>query len=229
MRRTQAPESSCAYGTAHSSNRKKQESRARPIISLDAAMKIFFHFQHQRRGASEFFRWPLRVRIVFAVLISVLLAAGCGKPPSEGTTPPISESWNPPKDGTNIVILYSSVQGGKGYKFEVPRARIEKLADWTPASNTIPLAPQQAARLALAWYRSLHPTITNLQASSISLQRIFRYETKWAYHVFLVPPEGAGPFQEPKDSMRTAVVLLDGTVVDPVSDPDTNRWPKIHL
>ena len=163
------------------------------------------------------------------LLIGLTLAAGCGGPASDGPTSPVSESWNPPKDSTNIVILYSSVQGGKAYKFEVPRARIEGLPNWSAASNTIPLQPHQAGRLALAWYQSRHPSITNLQASSISLQRIPWYETKWAYQVFLVPPEEARPFEEPKDSTRTIVVLLDGTVVEPVIDPDAKHRPQINL
>ena len=83
--------------------------------------------------------------------------------------------------------------------------------------------------LALAWYQSRHPSITNLQASSISLQRISWYETKWAYQVFLVPPEEARPFAEPEDSIRTIVVLLDGTFVEPVIDPDAKRRPQINL
>ena len=164
-----------------------------------------------------------------ALLIGLTIVAGCGRPATDGPTSPVSESWNPPKDSTNIVILYSSVQGGKAYKFEVPMTRIEKLPDWSAASNTIPLQPQQAGQLALAWYQSRHPFITNLQASSISLQRISWYDTKWAYQVFLVPPEEARPFADLKDSIRTIVVLLDGTVVEPVIDPDAKRRPQINL
>jgi len=164
-----------------------------------------------------------------ALVICVVLSASCGRPGSDSPAAPVSESWNPPKDSTNIVILYASVQGGKAYKFEVPRARVEKLPDWSAASNTIPLQPQRAGQLALAWYQSRHPSITNLQASSISLQRIFWYETKWAYHVFLVPPEAARLFDEPRDSIRTIIVLLDGTVVEPVIDPDAKRRPQINL
>jgi hypothetical protein len=171
----------------------------------------------------------LRMKTAPALLIGLTLVAGCGRPASDTRTSPVSESWNPPKDSTNVVILYSSVQGGKAYKFEVPRARVEKLPDWSAASTTIPLQPQQAGQLALAWYQSRHPSITNLQASSISLQRISWYETKWAYQVFLVPPEKSRPFEEPKDSISTVVVLLDGTIVDPVIDPDANRRPRINL
>jgi hypothetical protein len=164
-----------------------------------------------------------------ALLIGLSIVAGCGRPATDSPTSPVSESWNPPKDSTNIVILYSSVQGGKAYKFEVPRTRIEKLPDWSAASNTIPVQPQQAGQLAVAWYQSRHPSTTNLQASSITLQRISWYETKWAYQVLLVPPEEARPFAEPKDSISTIVVLLDGTVVEPVIDRDAKRRPQINL
>jgi hypothetical protein len=171
----------------------------------------------------------VHMKAPIALLMSAVLIAGCDRGGSNSSPPPVSQSWNPPKDSTNIVILYSSVQGGKAYKFEVPRARVEKLPDWSAASITIPLQPQQAGQLALAWYRFRHPTITNLQASSISLQRISWYETKWAYQVFLVPPEEARPFAEPKDSISTIVVLLDGTIVEPVIDRDARRRPQVHL
>jgi hypothetical protein len=170
------------------------------------------------------------MRIIFGLLIGLALVAGCGRPETEAPQTPATETWNPPRDSTNVDILTSSVQGGNTYKFEVPRARIEALPDWDPSSNTIPFLPQQAAQLALARYRYLHPSVTNdLQASSISLQTISWFRSKWAYHVFLVPPEGARPFVEPKDSIRTMVVLLDGTVVDPVIDRGPKRGPDIRL
>lgn len=196
-------------------------------------MTTSFHAVGQRRGVAGSDRWPyiigLPMKTAVALLIGLTIVTGCGSSASDAPTPPVSESWNPPTDSTNVVILYSSVQGGKAYKFEVARARIERLPNWSAASNTIPLQPQQAGQLALTWYQSRHPSTTNLQASSISLQRISWFETKWAYQVFLVPPEEARPFQEPKDSIRTMVVLLDGTVVDPIIDPDAKRRPQINL
>lgn len=34
----------------------------KPITLLDAAMSSLFHVECQRRGASEFFRWPIENR-----------------------------------------------------------------------------------------------------------------------------------------------------------------------
>ena len=170
------------------------------------------------------------MKIIFGPLIGLVLVAGCGRPEAETPRTPPTETWNPPRNATNVEILTYSVQGGNRYKYEASRGMVERLPDWSPASNTIPLLPQQAAQLALAHYKSLHPSVTNeLEASSISLQTISWFRSKWAYNVFLVTPEGAPPFVEPKDSIRTIIVLLDGTVVDPIVDRSPKRGLDIHL
>lgn len=169
------------------------------------------------------------MRIGLGLLVALALVAGCDRPAEESKAPPVTESWNPPKDSTNVVLLCTSSAGGIGYKFEVRRAAIEKIPDWGPSSNTIPLLPQQAAQLALARYQSLHPSLTNLQAFSISLQPISWYSSKWAYYISLVPQDRTHPFLEPSNSLRTMVVLLDGTVVDPIIDADAKRRLRIDL
>ena len=129
-----------------------------------------------------------------------------------------------------VLILTASIEGGKPYKFEVPRVVIERLPDWSPTSDSIPLSPQRAAQLALTRYKSMAQSGTNeIETSAISLQTISWFHSKWAYHISFVPREGVGSPPEHNDLPRTMVVLLDGTVVDPVVDRGPQRGPKIHL
>ena len=83
------------------------------------------------------------MKTAFGLLIGLALIAGCDKPAGGSKGSPVIESWNPPKDSTNVVLLYSSSADRTGYKFEVPKAMVERLPDWDPNSNTIPLLPQQ--------------------------------------------------------------------------------------
>jgi hypothetical protein len=129
------------------------------------------------------------------------------------------ETFNPPRDSTNLVLLTLGIRHRNiSYKYEVPRARIERLPDWAPTSNSIPLLPQQAAQMAVAHYRSLHPSVTNeLEARSVSLERILWFESKWAYYVRLASVESSRPSVEPEDP-KTIILLLDSTFVEPVID-----------
>jgi hypothetical protein len=84
----------------------------------------------------------------------------------------------PTGNETNVELLY-----GGGFKYEVPRSKLETLPDWTVESNTIPLLPQQAAKIALARFSSLHPAITNVDTRNITMRRLSCGGSKWAYYV----------------------------------------------
>ena len=170
------------------------------------------------------------MKTAFSVMMGLALLAGCDRPEEGRAGAPPMETFNPPKDSTNVLILTASIEGGKIFKFEVPRAVIESLPDWSPTSNSIPLLPQRAAQLAWTRYKLLSQSGTNeLETSAISLQTISWFRSKWAYHISFVPRERVGYSPEHNDLPRTMVVLLDGTVVDPVIDRGPQRGPKIHL
>jgi hypothetical protein len=170
------------------------------------------------------------VKSSFSLMLGLALLAGCDRPEGGRSGAPARETFNPPKDSTNVLILTASIEGGKPYKFEVPRAVIEGLPDGSPTSETIPLPPQRAAQLALSRYKSLAQLGTNdIETSAISLQTISWFHSKWAYHISFVPRDGARSSPEHNDLPRTMVVLLNGTVVNPVIDRSPQRGPKIHL
>ncbi len=172
------------------------------------------------------------MKLTFSLVLGLALLAGCRKPEADSSRGPATETFNPPRDSTNVLILSASIEGGKPYKFEVPRAAIERLPDWSPTAESIPLSPQRAAQLALARYKSLSPASTNtneLEISAISLQTISWFRSKWAYYVSFVARESVRPSPQSNDLPRTMVVLLDGTVVDPVIDRGPRRGPDIHL
>jgi hypothetical protein len=170
------------------------------------------------------------MKIMFSLVLGLTLLVGCDRPEADRSREPATVTFNPPKDSANVLILTVSIEGGKHYKFEVPRAAIERLPDWSPTSDSIPLSPQRAAQLALARYKSLSPSSTNdLETSAISLQTISWFRSKWAYSVSFVSREAVRPFTEPNDLPRTMVVLLDGTVVEPVIDRGPRSGPTVHL
>ncbi len=170
------------------------------------------------------------MKITFSLVLGLALLAGCDRPEADSSGTPATETFNPPKDSTNVLILTASIQGGKPYKFEVTRAVIERLPDWSPSSEEIPLSPQRAAQLALARYKSLSPSSSNeLEISTLSLQRISWFHSKWAYHISFVPHESVRSSEGRNDLPSTMVVLLDGTVVDPVVDRSPRKGPKINL
>ena len=152
------------------------------------------------------------------LLLGLALSANFDSAAAELPTPQSTESSSLTGNGTNVVLLY-----GGGYKYEVSRAKLETLPDWSIASNSIPLLPQQAAQIALARYSSLHPTISNLEVRNIFMRRISCDGSKWMYHVQVDYPP-----MRPQDSPPTKMVIVffDGTVVDPVIDPDASRRPR---
>jgi hypothetical protein len=107
------------------------------------------------------------MKIPLAFLIGLAVSATFDTPAAELPKAPATESLIPTGNNTNVVLLY-----GGGYKHEVPRSKLATLPDWTVESNTIPLLPQQAARIALARFSSLHPTITNIETSNITMVEV---------------------------------------------------------
>jgi hypothetical protein len=158
-----------------------------------------------------------------AFLISLALCANFDAVAAELPKAAATESLIPTGNDTNVVLGY-----GGGYKYEVSKAKLETLPDWSVESNTIPLLPQQAAQIALARFSSLHPAIANVETRSITMRRISCGGSKWMYQVQVDFPQTPrlvedSPRVEPPPMV---IVFFDGTVVDPVIDPDASRRPR---
>jgi hypothetical protein len=164
-----------------------------------------------------------------ALWIGLALCANFDAAAAELPKATATEPLIPTGNDTNVVLLY-----GGGYKHEVPRSKLETLPDWTVESNTIPLLPQQAARIALARFSSLHPAITNIETSNITMRRLSCGGSKWAYYVQVDYPQTLRSIAETQDSSKmdpphNVIVFFDGTAVDPIIDPDASRRPRPRL
>ena len=108
--------------------------------------------------------------------------------------------------------------------YAISRERLAAQPDWSPTNRDIPLQPQQAAAIALKWYRARYPAVAkSISISSIGLQAIPLTDyRKWHYTVSSDFPDDAHP--KLPDGVIYAVVLLDGTVVEPQVNPNPPRW-----
>ena len=122
---------------------------------------------------------------------------------------------------TNVYLLSTcSTDRTTAYKFEIPRSKFGNLAEWTPSSSSIPLQPQRAAQLALKRYRSLYPSANTAFVLGFTLTPLEgTHFKKWMYWVNFSASED-GSIKLPAKAAECLVVLLDGTVVDPVVDPE---------
>jgi hypothetical protein len=116
---------------------------------------------------------------MFALFVSLLLAAGCNRSDVQAPQSAAPRSEAQSEDGTNVVLVYTASDDNTCYKFQVARSTIENLPGWSPASNSIPLQPQLAAQLALKRYKSIYPTATNLMASEIELSAGPHFLDQW--------------------------------------------------
>jgi len=122
---------------------------------------------------------------------------------------------------TNVHLLSTcSTDRTTAYKFEIPRSKFDKLAEWTPSSNSISLQPQRAAQLAPQRYRPLYPSAKTAFVLGFTLTPLSgTHFKKWMYWVDFSASEN-GSVMLPAKAVGCLVVLLDGTVVDPAVDPE---------
>lgn len=130
-------------------------------------------------------------------------------------------------DGTNQ--FYLTTTSGCDEKIEldfaISRERLAAQPDWSPTNCDIPLQPQQAAAIALKCYRAKYPAVADsISVTSLSLQAIQLTDFhKWHYTVVFYFRDDAAK-KLPNDVVSIAVVLLDGTIVEPQISPHPSNW-----
>lgn len=109
-------------------------------------------------------------------------------------------------------------------EYAISRERLAAQQDWTPTDHDIPVQPQRAAAIALKWFHARYPFVAkSISISSIALQAIPLTDYhKWHYTVSIDFPDDAHP--KMADGVFQAVVLLDGTIVEPQVNPNPPRW-----
>ena len=97
--------------------------------------------------------------------------------------------------------------------YSVPYARIEAQPTWKPAEQPIPLLPEKAVALAVAWAQSHLPAGTQVTAEQITLRQTRNglADARWFYTVELSHGQDKSKF----DPYELVVVFFDGTIVEP--------------
>jgi len=117
---------------------------------------------------------------------------------------------------TSIVVYRRTDSDGRTTSFEIADERFQRLPVWNPNTIPIPAPPLAAAdaiRAATDWVNASNPIPGGYEVLTITLRRFpGASATRWFYNIDLTPasrnPQSAAP-------LTTAVVLLDGSIVEP--------------
>lgn len=139
-------------------------------------------------------------------------------------------------DATPIILASQAMQGdtvylpaskyGKALQWKVSSEKWRQVPNWTPGTGPVPLEAHAAAVAALRWINA-QPWASNfkgfdgvdLDSYPESSSPTNPTETRWYYKLSFRVKEGSKEYRLP----RQAVVLLDGTVVEPTAPPSSAR------
>ena len=153
--------------------------------------------------------------VVMTVTVNFTVSLPRGPTPSSPAPPP-----------SMFLLTTANGQNGTRYVFEIPLDRAERLPRWDQRiSLEPPLSMLEARKAAEAWFRIRAPEIRAFELVSLSLSRAVQRPQGgacgaagcWFYRMSFDPVVadrrlfGGGDF--------TAVVLLDGSIVEPRTEP----------
>jgi TonB family protein len=135
-----------------------------------------------------------------------------GGPPAVECTP-VADPANRPVP--LVLVTLSRLPDGTSYRWEIPRPTAVALAPWSPTASPVPLSIGDAAQKGEAWLRQRNQDIKAFEIANVNLSRMqpTLMPDRWYYRL------GFDPIVEGRrlvgGGKYVAVVLLDGTVVEP--------------
>jgi TonB family protein len=127
--------------------------------------------------------------------------------------------YTPPPNPSMIRLTSSYTPGSPMYVWEISPERASALPHWNPQAAPS-VSMEEASRIAEDWVRAHNPDVQRFEVQSINYSRVRRMNPDidfWYYQIGLYTyrnPPKAG------DQMARAVVLPDGTIVEPRVDPN---------
>jgi hypothetical protein len=119
--------------------------------------------------------------------------------------------------GSTTVYAVSSGDGPQ-YRWAIPHERAAAQAQWSPEQGAPPLAMNEAMNIGARWLKSRNPSIESFAANSIELASYIEccksQRHIWYYRIDFSAVVG-GKEQRDLSNLYTAVVMLDGFVVEP--------------
>ena len=117
-------------------------------------------------------------------------------------------------------LFGAGTERGAQIVWEVASTRIDRQASWAPEDGPPPLAITKAVELGATWMRKKHPEIKEFNADQISLHSYSHTNGArsgiWYYQVDYSPVVGGNRLRG-DFGVYTAIVLFDGTVVEPTT------------
>jgi TonB family protein len=127
--------------------------------------------------------------------------------------------YTPPSNPSMIRLTSSSMPGSPMYVWEISPERAAALPRWNP-QGAPSVSMEEASRIAEDWVRAHNQDAQRFELQSINYSRVRRANPDidfWYYQIGLYtyrnPPK-------PGDQLTRAVVLPDGTIVEPRIDPN---------
>jgi hypothetical protein len=114
-------------------------------------------------------------------------------------------------NGTNEVTLLTFSSRRQSYKWRIPEDRLRADRTWDIRSKEAPLQLKRAVKIADAWLRKRSHSV---ELVKIEIQSLAARDASLAGHYIYILEYLTGTF----DSMAV-VILMDGTVVEPVLVP----------
>ncbi len=125
----------------------------------------------------------------------------------------ISLQAQPDSDEVSLSHITSN---GKATIHKIKEAEAKKLPEWDPESGkAAPLSLDVAIKKGKEWMKNKNPKMDDFKVRSISLDRVGYgfIPNRWFYKIDFDPVIGD---QKLFGSQFTAVILMDGTVVEPI-------------
>lgn len=129
-----------------------------------------------------------------------------------------------PAQSHKDVFLLGEGDASTLHRWEAPRGQYQALPRWTPASGEQPPLPiAKAVELGKVWIRKRYADVKHFEVTSVALMRAgccVAADERWFYRLQFEPVVGG---QRMFGGRFVAVVLLDGTVVDPKAEKTPSR------
>lgn len=125
--------------------------------------------------------------------------------------------------GSGQVFLLGEGDMATMHRWDVPRKQYEALPKWAPRSNAVPFSIADAVRTSEEWIKKRHPEVKKFDVSSVSLVRAgccVPSDERWFYRVEFRPVVAG---QRLHGGHFVAVVLLDGSLVEPKAEKRDGR------
>lgn len=162
-------------------------------------------------------QWEFTPTLLEGKPVSVIMTVttsfnALGGPPAVTCTPVAGPNDRP---GSPVLVTLSRLPDGTSYRWEIPRPTAVALAPWNPTASPVPLSIGDAAQTGEAWLRQRNQEFKAFEITNVNLSRMqpTLMPDRWFYRLDFDPIVegrrlvGGGKY--------VAVVLLDGTVVEP--------------